>query len=141
MKVKDFYKDLTKEAAIVRETDSVNVVIRTVLKDPKTRNAYVVDSNDKLVGVIVSKDVLDFAGKEFLSRRGKFIVDLFATRARDLMRNAIVVSLDTSAEEALRLCVENDLEELPVCKDGRVVGEVMFFEIIKALGDEIERRA
>ena len=139
MKVKEFYKTITTKAAIVKETDPIHKVVAEVMKDPKTRNAYVVDENGRLVGVVVARDILHLIGGQFIRRRLGLVREALATRAKDIMRSAICVSLEDTAEKALEICVKNGLEELPVCKNGRVVGEKRKKEILEKIG-EIETR-
>jgi len=139
MKVKEFYKKVPTSPAIIREKDSLKTVVETVLEDLKTRNAYVVGEDDRLVGVILPSDLLSFVGRE--SSRGGYglLGSSLARKASDFMKTPAPVSLEDDAETAMKKCVEKGLEELPVCKDGKVVGELTFFEILMALagrGDE-----
>jgi CBS domain-containing protein len=136
MKVRDFYNKITEGAAIVGEDASVSEIIDRMAEEPKSRTVYVLDTGGKLVGVISVVEILKFIGPRFLDRRHEIVKRALARKARDLVKHPVSVSLDDPAEKALELLISNKLEELPVCEGGKVVGDVICFELINALRKE-----
>lgn len=136
MKVRDFYNKMTGGAAIVGEDASVSEIIDRMAEEPSSRTVYVLDSEEKLVGMISVVEVLKFIGPRFLERRHEIVKRALARKARDLMKHPVSVSLDDPAERALELLISNKLEELPVCEGGQVVGDIICFELINALKKE-----
>lgn len=136
MQVKDVYNDITKRAPVVKENDPISTVVDKMIEDPLTRAVYVLNDGEELVGIISVNDVLDFLGQEYDNSVPSMIHNTFAKKASDLMSRPVSVSLEMPIEKALEIAVERHLEEIPVCDGKKVIGDVMCFEIIKALGGE-----
>jgi len=131
--VADCYKKITKKASTVKENDSIERVIDAMLADKKSRSVYVLNSKGQLSGIIVVKEALDFLAPRFFGGNGLKAKDLFATRARHIMKAPVFVSPKTPLEEALEILVRNDLEELPVVENGKIVGDLNCLEVIGAM--------
>ncbi|MCD4740240.1 CBS domain-containing protein [archaeon] len=133
MKVTDCYKELTLTATTIKEHASLQEVVNALVSDPRTRSVYVINDQEKLIGVITVKGVLEYLGRRHQDNLNSLIRDALAKEARDLMESPINVTPETDMEEALNLAIDNMLEELPVCKNGKVIGDLTCFEIINSL--------
>lgn len=131
MKVREVCETVTKGADLVRESDSIPVVIRKTAEDPKTRAVYVINDRGEFVGIVSVRDLLRVVGAKYLARETMTVISyLTAKTARDIMQPPVSVSPDDELEEALRLAVHHDLGELPVVESGKVMGDINCFEIL-----------
>ena len=136
MKVKDCCNEVTHEADLVRESDSIERVMDVMAKDPLSRSVYVVDDEKRLQGIIIVKDVLEFLGPQFVDS-SRSASEIFAQTAGDMMRAPVSVSMDDPIEKALKIAIHEWLDDIPVCdKDGRVIGDLNCFEIINSTRKE-----
>ena len=129
---------------LIRPEDEFTDVVLQLARQPELRGAFVVDHQQRLLGVITRTDLLEWAraklgaalqapwrGTEETLRLASLIN---ATTAGQVMHKAssrAAVKLEDSLAHALRLMVELDLIVLPVV-DGerRVVGEVRLSDIL-----------
>ena len=132
------------DLAIVRPEDSLKTVIKAMLESPKTLNAYVVDNDGKLVGVISVWDILQATvahdpdtlnsgspsilfDREFIERYA------FSENAEDLMREPVCVDLTHTLRRAYKLMIEHGLTEIPVVNNqGRIIGDLTMLELLKS---------
>ncbi len=132
------------DLAIVRPEDSLETVIKAMLESPKTLNAYVVDNDGKLVGVISVWDILQATvahdpdtinsgspsilfDREFIERYA------FSEKAEDLMREPVCVDLTHTLRRAYKLMIEHGLTEIPVVNNqGRIIGDLTMLELLKS---------
>ncbi|GAE33307.1 CBS domain-containing protein [Halalkalibacter akibai] len=140
--VADFYQKITKQASTVLQHDLIDVV-RTKMseRDPIYRSVYVVDQNNKLLGIITLREILKVlairkgvSGNRSLSR-GK-LLDYISqgTPAGDVMKAPISVRKTNTLEEALELMVRHDIEEIPVVDaQGKVIGDLNAFELVREM--------
>ncbi len=133
MKVSNCFKKITKKAAIVNENDSIEKVINAMLADKKSRSVYVINSKGKLTGIIPIKEALEFIAPHFAGTKTTKVTDLFANKAKHLMKAPVFVSPDTTLEKALELFIENHLEEVPVIENEKIIGDLNCLEVITAL--------
>lgn len=136
MKVKDCCNEVTHDADLVKENDSIDKVMSTMAKDPLSRSVYVVDDEKRLLGIIIVKDVLQFLGPQFVNT-SVAIREIFAQTARDMMRAPVSVEMEDPIEKAMEIAIQEWLDDIPVCdKDGRVIGDLNCFEIINSTRKE-----
>ncbi len=133
MKVKDCYKKITTKATLAYENDSIESVFDKVLEDKKSRSVYVLDEKEELSGIIPVVEVMHFLAPQFIGEEFEGVRDLFARKAKDLMREPVHVSPIEELEKALKLMLEHKLEELPVVEEGKIIGELNCLEVIEAL--------
>ncbi|MFQ6072974.1 MAG: CBS domain-containing protein, partial [Methanosarcinales archaeon] len=112
-KVKDFCKLTHHEPLIVREYTPLNEVVDAIIKNPTKRLVYVLDSEDKLVGVIRFCDILKMydarMGEIDISDHAKILDALRlieAKVAKDLMKSPISVTMEDDFVKALNLMVK-----------------------------------
>ena len=136
-RVKDIRNLITQEAAIVKEDDLLLKVAEEIVKDPKTRAVYVVDKNDKLVGIIPVIELVqylyyEYIPQEYILYRFPVILSSEAT-AGDIMLPPIYVHDNEHISDALIKMFKNNLKELPVVDDEmHVIGDLNILELIVA---------
>jgi len=136
MRVKDCCNEVTHEADLVRESDSIEKVMNVMAEDPLSRSVYVVDDEKRLLGIIIVKDVLEFLGPQFVDS-SRSVSEIFAQTAGDMMRAPVSVSMEDSIEKAMEIAIQEWLDDIPVCdKDGRVIGDLNCFEMINSMKEE-----
>lgn len=144
----------------VSEVMSQNVVSITVeatvedaaklLLEKNISGLPVVDKDGKLVGIITHKDLL-YKNMEpdtpaMLEILGGFVylggVDryngelkkLVGTKVKDIMTtDVITASVDDSVQSVARLMVRNEVNRIPIVKDGQLVGIVSRADVVKSL--------
>ncbi len=137
MKVRDFYQKVTPEADIVGAETSIEDIIEIVAENPASRSVYVVDDKEVLIGIISVKEILNILGARYLKKRSVAIVhEILAKNAADIMRDAEFVCPDDDLEEALKTSVMHSIEDLPVVDEGKVVGNLDCFELIKGIKEK-----
>ena len=143
--VKDAYRLIVTDPIIVTKGMGLHEVVDKVLADPRTRSAYVVDAERRLVGMIGLAQMLGaIQGSLSLFEKGKqqrrqkkphlpFSVE-------DYMVKAMTVNEDDRLLTALDRMIKHGIEDLPVVDEHDVlVGELNGFEIL-LLGSEVMRR-
>ncbi|MCD6551150.1 CBS domain-containing protein [Thermotoga sp.] len=142
MKVKDVCRLISLNPTIVEEDAPIEEIVNKILEDPITRTVYVV-RNNKLVGMIPVLHLLKVTGfhffgfipKEELVRSS--MKKLVAKSAFEIMMPPIHVCLDTPIEEALKMMIDNNVQEMPVLNEkGEIIGDLNSLEILLALWKE-----
>ena len=134
MNVRDCHKTVTPDVDLVGLDSSIDDIIDIISKNPASRSVFVVDTKEKLVGIISVKEVLQILGAKYLQKRSVTVVhEILATTASDIMRDPEFVSPEDDLETALKTAVIQNLEDLPVVKNGKVIGNLDCFELIKGI--------
>jgi len=132
MKIKDCYKQLTPDVDLVAQDDDLKTIIEKIRKNPISRSIYVVDTDKKLVGNIYMRDIIRVIGLQYLQEDAFILVK--AAReltAGDLMRRPVSVSLTDTIDDALKIAVRNEYNDLPVVDENKcVIGELNCFEML-----------
>jgi len=140
MKVKDIMDPYPN---IIRTSDTFEHLIRR-LDEIKYRSVFVVDKEDKLVGIITEGDIIKVLIPKYLS------IDEFLISAMDenyfekkcienrnltitefMTKTILSVHEDDTVIKAAALMVVNKIHTLPVVKDSKVVGIVHLINLIK----------
>lgn len=130
-KVRECYTSISTGVDIVSPSASVRDVVAGVTRDPTSRSVFVVDPKAGLVGIIHVRELLLLYGARYLDDAGLASpMEIMARRAEHLMRPAYSVSPEDSLEKALKLAVQNELYDIPVVENGKVVGNLDCLEII-----------
>ncbi len=135
LKVGSIRNLITREASIVHEDDELLKVAEEIVRDPKTRTVYVVNSEGKLVGLIPVLELVqylyyDSIPMEYIMYRFPLTLSR-EPRAKDIMLPPVYVKDDESLQSALVKMFKNGLKELPVVDDDmRVVGDLNILELI-----------
>ena len=140
MKVRDFFKKVTPGVDIVGIDTTVDDIIDIISKSPASRAVYVGDENEKLVGVISVREILNILGAKYLKKRSISVAHgILAKTAADIMLGAESVSPDDDLEDALKVSVVHNLEDLPVVENDKVIGDLDCFELIKGIKEQHKR--
>ncbi len=136
-RVKDIRNLITQEASIVKEDDPLLKVAQEIVRDPKTRAVYVVNNENKLVGIIPVIELVqylyyEYIPQEYILYRFPVILSTEAT-AKDIMLPPIYVHDHEDISQALIKMFKNNLKELPVVDDNmHVIGDLNILELIIA---------
>lgn len=134
MKVRDYYQRVTPEADLVNVDTSIEDIIEIIAENPASRSVYVIDDEEKLVGIISVKEILNILGAKHLRKRSVALAHgILAKTAQDIMRDAESVSPDDDLDEALKKSVLHGIEDLPVVENDKVIGNLDCFELIKGI--------
>lgn len=141
---------MVKNVRVVKTDDHVTEVIRCFV-DEGVSSAVVVDDENKVRGIITDGDIL-----AAVRRRRPVVVDLFSylwvaedegdlaaksdllkkKKVKELMtKHVITVTEDTVVPEIARLMVENNIKQVPVVRNGRIVGLVRRQDVLKAVAE------
>jgi len=143
MKVRNHFKTITPEVDIVTANTTIEVIIQIISRNPASRSVFVIDQDERLIGVISTKDVLQILGAKYLRKRTVFVLhEILAITAADIMREAESVGPDDDLEQALRIAVVHNMEDIPVVENNKVIGNLDCFELIKGISAQkrIEQR-
>ncbi|MDP6670575.1 MAG: CBS domain-containing protein [archaeon] len=130
--MRNLYQEFSGYTDKVRESDSMEKVIKVLFKNKATRTVFVVDKKGNLRGVISLKEIFKIIGKDqqslfsFMKKPKEFT-------ARDVMASPTVVHLEDDLEDALTVAIKFKMQDIPVCKKGKLIGELDCFELIYGL--------
>jgi len=136
MKVKDVCKWISLKPAAVSPETPIEKVIEKVVEDPTTRSVYVV-ANGKLMGVIPISHLMRITAFKFSGilpehdELKKHIKSISANTAADVMLPPLQVHLEDALEDALKLMIDNNVQELPIVDNaGNIIGDLNSLEIL-----------
>jgi len=139
-KVRDIFRLIVSKPAVVPEDARIEEVLNEFVNDPRRRIVCVVDSEQKLVGLISLTELLIYIGvhageavKSFthLTPYEAGLRYMMGNQAKHVMREAISVKSDDKLLDALNMMERTGLEELPVVNDeGMIIGEIHGLEIL-----------
>ena len=130
IKVKTVYDQNSGFVDKVLESDTIEKVIVAMGANKATRTVFVVDKERNLLGLITIHEIFDQIFDEMKPKILKLFNKKKGLKARDIMRPAISVSLDDDLDDALCAAKAGNLQDLPVCKNGKVIGELDCFELL-----------
>ncbi len=136
MKVKDLYQKFSGYTDKVEESDSMEKIIKVLFKNKATRTVFVVDKKGNLRGVIRLKEIFDMFGKGFSSTAlFSSMKEPKKTTAMEIMISPTIVQLEDSLEDTLIVARKFELQDIPVCRKGKLIGELDCFELIYGLSN------
>jgi len=143
IKVRDIRNLITQEASIVHRDDDLLKVAKKIVEDPKTRAVYVVDDNEKLVGIIPVIELVQYLYSEYIPQ--EYILYRFPIllsgkpRAGDIMLPPVYVHDDEKITDAFIKMFKNNLKELPVVDENmHIIGDLNILEMIVAWIESVE---
>lgn len=137
MKVRDCFQNVTPDVDLVPIDTSIDEIIEIIARNTASRSAFVVDEDEKLVGIISIREVIEILGAKYLKKRGFGLAHgILAQTAADIMRDAEFVDIDDDLEEALKISVLHNFDDIPVVENGKVVGDVDCFELVNGIKEE-----
>jgi CBS domain-containing protein len=112
---------MSQPAITIRQDADFQMAL-AVMQEKKLRRLPVVDDADKLVGIVVERDLLVAAMRYLQSR----------VEVGDIMtRNVVTVGPETNLVEVAKIMLERKIGGLPVQDDGRVVGIITESDIFR----------
>ncbi len=139
VRVSDISKLIVKEPAVVRYDTTIKQMLETVIKDTRSRHAYIVDDNNKLIGSIRLNNIIQFLFPTTIlmedresPRLCSFLDYSEASKVKEIMNNKpVFVYENTPLPKMVTLMRQELINELPVVdKQMHVIGEVNVLEII-----------
>jgi len=124
---------IVNETAIVSPDTKIKDVLAKIIKDTRSRHAYIVDKNNVLIGSIRVNNVIQylFPTTVLFDNADSFHVGSFmeystAKLAKDIMNtNPIYVFEDTPLAEMITIMTREKVNELPIVdKNLKILGEV-----------------
>ncbi len=135
MKVKNAYKKFSKDVDMVKLKTPINQVIHIFAKNRERRSVYVVDDSKKLIGIITVKGIFTSLRPDITLDEINFFLkgDRLKTAEDVMVEPKEAVTLDDSMETGLRKAVILGMRDVPVCKNGKLIGELDVFELVYGL--------
>jgi len=134
LKVKDAYEKLSPRTDKVQMDDSLEKVFEVLLRNKSTRTVFVVDEKDCLRGAITLNEIFNLLEDSVSPRKLLFFLKQQKKDcAADIMVEPTIVQLEDTLEDALIVARNCGLQDIPVCKNGKLVGELDCFELIYGL--------
>ncbi len=137
--VKSISNLIVKKPALVTPDSSIEDMMRAVIEDTRSRHAYVVDADGRLIGAVRVNNIIQylFPSTVLLEIDGSPRVSSFleysnATKVKDIMNTRPKhVYETTTLSKMVRIMMEEKINELPVVDRAmKVIGEVNLLEII-----------
>lgn len=148
-------REIMSSKVITVQKDTTIEEIAHILTDNNISGVPVVDSDNKVVGMVTQKDLLYkdvephfppvveiLGGLIFLKgvrHYNEELKKLVATKAEDIMTNKVIsVEEDTEVERVAELMVAKDVNRIPVLKDGKLSGIIGRSDIVKYIARMLE---
>lgn len=134
--VGDVSDKLVLKPSRVSRDANLGEVVDQMLANPLSRKVYVTDQNGRYLGTVSTETVLrlmgyrlgirDVGGVSFY----RFLRDTLKERADSVMVKGRTVTKDTKLSSAMRMMIEDHLNDLPVVDaDGMLIGELVSQEL------------
>jgi CBS domain-containing protein len=142
--VSEAYRLIVKDPIRVNKDMQLHEVVERILAEPRTRSAYVVDDEGRLIGMIALKQMLQAIGHSISQIMDSKINKEKESNGMHFSVKASMMIPPTVEEgelllSALQKMIESELEDLPVIDENNIlIGELNGFEIL-LLGSEIMR--
>ena len=142
--VKQTFNLREEDPILVRLDDEISLVIKNFSSHDELKGIFVVDDENRFLGVITRTDLFDWARMKFGAYFLKPLADsdktlrlinlINATTVRDMLRpetkDSTVLAEDTLAH-ALKVMIDKDLIILPVIdKSKRIIGNLTISELL-----------
>ncbi len=136
IKVKSVSSIITKVASTVKKDDGPMAIAKAIVADPKTRSVYVVNENNRLLGIIPVINFIQYLFYEYIPDDLLYyraIKPLEAIKAEDIMLPPVYVKEGDSLDVAFQKMFSENLKELPVVDDDmHVIGDLNILELVIA---------
>lgn len=137
LQVKDFLDSCGEEASTVRWGEPISKMIESLVEHPASRAVYVLDEDDKLLGMISFRDIIRQTNAR-LGVRGRgvsgslqYLREAHKDRVEEIMRQAVTLKPSTPLSDALQKMEDFRMNNLPVVdEDGKLVGELSGLKIL-----------
>jgi CBS domain-containing protein len=126
----------TKSVITLRASDNL-LHASKLLREKGIRHLPVVDSHDRLVGILTDRDIKRASASEATTldiHELLYLLDKLPV-TEVMTKNPITVSPATLVGEAARLMVEHKIGCLPVVENGRLAGIVTDIDMLRLLAN------
>jgi len=123
---------MSRHPITIRPETSLYDALR-IMRESKVRRLPVLDKHNKLVGIVLEKDLL-YAAPSPATSLSVYEVNYLVSKIKieDLMtREVITVTEDCPLEEAARIMVDNGIGGLPVMRGDLLVGMITESDLFK----------
>jgi CBS domain-containing protein len=134
--VGDVFDQIVKRPTTVTGESTINDVIEGMLGNPVSRKVYVVDEQEKLLGMVNTDTVLRLIGYRTGVRElgamsfYRFLRDMFKEKVGTIMCPTRSVTKDDDLKKALEIMIKDHVNDLPVVDlEGRIIGELVSLEL------------
>jgi len=138
LRVRDLVQRFSFPANVLSPDRSIDDLLRKFVENPRCRHVYVIDDDQRLVGVVRMNSVVQYlfpyAGMRI--NTNEWILGDLPRIARVNLKDLIndrphCVHPETSLTEMAEILISEKINELPVVdQDRRLIGQVNVFEII-----------
>lgn len=143
-------KDIMRPPITVSQEDTLEQVIK-VMQNEGVTGVVVLDENGEMAGILTERDFLKAIVEPphpTLALYGIFVVpeetlrkvfgDIKVLRAKNIMtRKVLTVGEDADLEEISSIMLHNNINHLPVVKEGRVVGMIERNDVLRAYIEKV----
>lgn len=138
--VSDAYQLINGDPLTIRKDAHIDELLIMLAKNTKTRHAYVVDKDMRLIGAVRLNDLLSYLSPAVVLQENKDFVDMAryfqyaeAEKVEDLMTtNCGWVMSDMSIKDTLSIMKLAQINEIPVVNEkAQVIGEINLIEIVQ----------
>jgi len=131
----------------ISENDLIHEAVKKIAKDRATMIGCVVDEENRLKGLITPKELLkavevhEYGTIKPTFFEGPEVLHLLSSRyAKDIMCAPISVRENDEVQKAITLMIDEGFYEVPVVNaEGRVIGEINYFDIIASSIEHLKR--
>ncbi|MDW5561742.1 MAG: CBS domain-containing protein [Methanomassiliicoccus sp.] len=134
--VGDVFDLIVKRPTTVIGDSTISDVIEGMLGNPVSRKVYVVDEQEKLLGMVTTDTVLRLIGYRTGVRElgamsfYRFLRDMFKEKVSSFMAPTLSVTKEDNLKKALDLMLKEHVNDLPVIDaEGRIIGELISLEL------------
>ena len=132
--VKSMRNLITQEASTVRKEAGPMEIAKAIVADPKTRSVYVVDSDNRLLGIIPVINFTQYLFYEYVPDEFlyyKAIRPLADITAEDIMLPPVYVKETDNLRTDFQKMFAENLKELPVVdNEMHVIGDLNILELV-----------
>jgi Mg/Co/Ni transporter MgtE len=144
LKVEEAYCSDNESPVLLKVDDDFSQVIRNFAQHVELRGIFVIDENQKFIGVITRTDMLDWARAKLgnillqpltdMDKTIRLVTLIGASKVGDIFRpdtRDAAVKKDDTLGKALRIMVDVDLIVLPVVDESHhVIGRLRLSELL-----------
>jgi len=143
--ISEIHTLIVNNPATVQTGSKILDAVESMLDDPRTHAVYVVDEDEKVIGIITLSDLIGVTSvqtgavaKKKMFSFWNYSKLLYCETVDDIMRKPVTMRLDDTIISALRVIEEHNLFALPLVDDkGRLIGELNGLEILMEIHEKI----
>ena len=127
------HQEFSSNTDKVKVDDSIEKIFEVLFANKSTRTVFVVDDSDRLRGVITLQEIFGLLEESAPRKLLFFLKQQKKECAEDIMIEPTMVQLEDTLEDALIVARKCGLQDIPICENGKLIGELDCFELIYGL--------